>query len=681
MSGQPQHRLLADLADQLGLGVAVTEAGRIVCANDAFCALVGFEEAELTALPSVITLFSPHSRGLLGHLYAQGVAAPTVTHRDLDLVGRDGVYVPVAISLLLEPGANNSVSAVALVQDRRAAVAGAGEVARLSLLVERLPAGVVVWDGSGVEDPMCLRLAFANRVALDTLQAELAEIFGRTMAEVFPAVDPGEAARLLALCGTDRVEHFGEVVYGDDIAGRRLYRWQGVALPGDMVAAVFEDVSPERASEARRRELLHRLLDTSDEERRRLSMELHDDAVQQIAAASLLVEGLQRHPGSPEWPERLSTAAGALRAALGSLRQLVFELNPPELVESGLETAVMSAAEHLFGETATSVSISVWVKDQLPQAVETVGFRIVSEALTNVRKHAQAENVRVEVTHRYGELAIEVVDDGIGIHHSSGPGHIGLRTMQERAAAHGGICSISGGDTGGTAVRALIPTSGNESAKLAPTASPSEAQDVVVAGLRRQLESLSAAAGNARRDSWQSRHQLRTAMKLVEALLDSAATLQSVTRDAAELLGQALRAGCAVHLLSRDGQQLARAASWYENRDALDALNEGDFRDRPASDSQARTVLASGEALLADISTATGDAAPWASERQLAPHSYIVAPLVVEGTAIGTITAARVTVPERFTPDDVDFVKCVAAQIALAVARTGGHVPHRRTSR
>lgn len=672
--------MLADLADQLGLGVAVTEAGRIVCANGAFCALVGYEEAQLIALPSAITLFSPQSRSLFGSLYAEGVTRPCVAHRDLDLIGRDGIYVPVGISMLLEPGTNGSVNTVALVHDRRAAVAGAEEVARFSSLIERLPASVILWDGNGVDDPMRLRLAFANRSARDSLKFELAEVVGKTMADLFPASLPEEAARLLALCGTDRVEHFGEVVYGDTAANKRLYRWQGVALPGGMVAAVFEDVSPERASEARRRDLLHRLLDTSDLERRKLSMDLHDDAVQQIAAASLLVEGLQRHPDSPEWPERLSTAAGALRAALGSLRRLVFELNPPELVESGLETAVKSAAEHLFRETSTDVSIAVWVEDPLPQAIETVGFRIVTEALTNARKHAHARNIRVEVTHHYGQLAIEVVDDGIGIHHSSEPGHIGMRTMQERAAAHGGSCSVSGHQGGGTVVRALIPTGGQYSVGLEPSAFADEIEDAVIFNLRRQAESLSAAAGSARRDAWQARHQLRTAMKLVESLLDPAATLESVTLNSAELLGQALQAGCAVHLLTRDGQQLARAASWHANPELLETLNQAEFRDRLASDPWARTVLTSGEAVLADFSTASNALGTEASDHPLAPHSSIVAPLVVEGATIGTITAARVTVPERLTPDDVDFVKCIAAQIALAIVRTGGRVTDRRTS-
>lgn len=579
--------------------------------------------------------------------------------------------MPVALAFSLSPGPNDSVDAIALVQDRRVDLTRSAEVARFAALVDRLPAGVLVWDGSGVEDPMDLRLRYANRATRDTLGTSPEVLFGRTIAEVFPAVDAGDAARLLALCGTDRVEHFGEIAYSEEGgATPTLYRWQALALPGDMVAAVFEDISAQRAGEVRRRALLHRLLDTSDAERRRLAMDLHDDAVQQIAAAAILVEGLQRHRDSPHLTDRLSAAEVALRGALGSLRRLVFELSPPELVESGLEGAVRSAADYLFADTDTSVTITVELALELPMTVQTTAFRIVAEALTNTYKHAQAEQVWVRVSARGSELVIEVADDGIGLQQTGAPGHIGLRSMQERAAAQGGTCSISSvGDDPGTMVRAVIPTTGPPATTPVTTETLASHDDDLTA-LRQRLDSVSAAAGEARRDAWHARHQLRTAMEMVEALLDPTATVESLTRTGVELLGQALRAGCAIHLLSPNGQQLQRSASWHADPEQLAGLNTVGFADRPlVSAPQARTVLASGEPVMGDISTAGEVVRRHVPELPIEPHSYILAPLIADRTTMGTVTVVRDQAPERFTNDDVEFVKCASAQIGISIVR------------
>jgi len=276
---RPGEEQLAALADQLGLGLLVTSAGQIVNANRQFCDLLRHSIDELMAMPSAITLFSPEDRSLLAELYSQGVNGPTTAQHEHSLIDRDGGAVPVSIAFSLSPGPDDSVNAIALIRDLRVDRARAAERGRFSDLVDRLPVGVLVWDGSGVNDPVDLRLDFANEAALAALDRKRGVLIGGTLSQVFPAADPGDAARLLALCGTERMEHLGEVSYPDERAHPTLYRWQAVGLPGGMVAAVFEDISTERAGEARRRDLLHRLLDTSDAERRRLAMDLHDDAV------------------------------------------------------------------------------------------------------------------------------------------------------------------------------------------------------------------------------------------------------------------------------------------------------------------------------------------------------------------------------------------------------------------
>ena len=97
--------------------------------------------------------------------------------------------------------------------------------------------------------------------------------------------------------------------------------------------------------------------------------------------------------------------------------------------------------------------------DHLPAAVEVAAYRIVSEALTNVAKHARATAARVSLAVSGGDLVVEVADDGVGIAPGT-PTGVGLVSLRERAAELGGRCSVECPATGGTVVRAELPVDG-----------------------------------------------------------------------------------------------------------------------------------------------------------------------------------------------------------------------------
>jgi signal transduction histidine kinase len=147
-------------------------------------------------------------------------------------------------------------------------------------------------------------------------------------------------------------------------------------------------------------------------------------------------------------------------AALSDVRRLVHDLRPPALDDLGLTGAVRQQAGRVLPPAvALRVEAGAGV-DELPAAVEVAAYRIASEALANVARHARATRVRIDLDRTGdGALAVTVADDGVGIAPGA-PAGVGLVSLRERAAELGGRCSVTCPPTGGTVVRAVLPVDG-----------------------------------------------------------------------------------------------------------------------------------------------------------------------------------------------------------------------------
>jgi signal transduction histidine kinase len=203
----------------------------------------------------------------------------------------------------------------------------------------------------------------------------------------------------------------------------------------------------------RSRELL---VGAREEERRRLRRDLHDGLGAQLAGLTVQVGVLRsliaRDPAAAE--ELAGELRGELRTAIADIRRLVQGLRPPALDELGLTGALQRLAERAGGE---GVSVTVEADDlpPLPAAVEVAVYRIVSEALTNVLRHAAARRCTVRLAVEPAELVVTVTDDGTGF--APGAPGVGLASMRERAAEMGGTCTVEAAASGGTVVRAQVP--------------------------------------------------------------------------------------------------------------------------------------------------------------------------------------------------------------------------------
>jgi signal transduction histidine kinase len=195
-----------------------------------------------------------------------------------------------------------------------------------------------------------------------------------------------------------------------------------------------------------------RIVRTADEERRRLERDLHDGAQQRLLGLGM---GLQLLRGRVDdsGQEILGDVQGELDEALRELRELARGIHPAVLTDQGLGAAVRTLAQR------APVPVTVMSTDErAPAHVETAAFFVVSEALANIAKYAQATRATVDLARDNGDLRVEVADDGIG-GASIGSGS-GLTGLADRVGALGGRLSLDSPVGVGTRLTALIPCGG-----------------------------------------------------------------------------------------------------------------------------------------------------------------------------------------------------------------------------
>ena len=240
------------------------------------------------------------------------------------------------------------------------------------------------------------------------------------------------------------------------------------------LATVQRDITERVAHEdalrklaVQRQALLTRLVQAQAEERAEIARDVHDDTVQVMAAVDLRLGLLRRRLDreAPGLSDALDPVADSVARATDRLRALLFSLEPPQL-DAGLAVALRSAAYEIFRDTPTRCTVDGEREPAAIDGTKALAFRIAREALTNVRKHADAATVQVRVVGRHGGLEVSIADDGVGLGPGpvrSSPGHHGLTSMRDRADVAGGTWDIRARPEGGTEVVFWLPVAPRES--------------------------------------------------------------------------------------------------------------------------------------------------------------------------------------------------------------------------
>jgi PAS domain S-box-containing protein len=216
-----------------------------------------------------------------------------------------------------------------------------------------------------------------------------------------------------------------------------------------------------RVDEDRRR-LLSRLVSAQEEERQRVAGDIHDDPIQKLTAAGLRLEMLKgRNPPAEQLAE-VGMIQTLVEEAIARLRQMLFELSPRTLETGGLGVALVDYVDHANLEGGTRFRLEDRLTVEMPQDIRTVAYRVILEALSNVRKHAFAKSAMIVIENdRASGMRCRVIDDGSGFDsqeiQASPPGHMGLSSMRERVELAGGTLRIETAPGRGTTVEFTLP--------------------------------------------------------------------------------------------------------------------------------------------------------------------------------------------------------------------------------
>ncbi len=335
------------------------------------------------------------------------------------------------------------------------------------------PDGIVIVDARG-------RICAANPRALDMLGYALEELLGQSVEVIVP---PDVRGRHVAL--RDRfMERPASRPMGAEME-LRAARKDGRELPvevalrpvglGDarFVISVMRDTSRER----RMQTLGTGALRATEEERKRIARELHDDTAQSLAAMMVGLEVLSR-TSDPEARARIHAELHAsLEGLVEGVRRIARGLRPPALEDVGVEAAIRGQVRSSFERTGIEVALHLDpVGDRLDPEAQLVVYRVVQEALSNVLRHSGARRaeVRLEVEGEgeHAHVVATVTDDGEGFDAEgkflAGAG-LGLVGMDERAKIVGGRLTLASAPGDGCLVRLRIPLAPRAAAAASAT--------------------------------------------------------------------------------------------------------------------------------------------------------------------------------------------------------------------
>jgi PAS domain S-box-containing protein len=237
--------------------------------------------------------------------------------------------------------------------------------------------------------------------------------------------------------------------------------------PAGVVCAA-QDITERKRAEAeirqKQQELEHlteRLITAQEDERRRLARELHDDATQRLAALAIEAGKLARLSGE-EARAGIDRIKQELIRVSDEVHGFSRRLHPATLDDLGLAAAIESACRGFFEQGGAPVEVSFeGAVDGLPPNVQLAIYRIVQEALANIRRHAAADQVSIRVAAPDGQPAVlEIQDNGRGFRRDD-PGWrpgLGLASMEERARLLGGRFTVDSEPGRGTRIQVTVPT-------------------------------------------------------------------------------------------------------------------------------------------------------------------------------------------------------------------------------
>jgi PAS domain S-box-containing protein len=455
--------------------IAVSEDETIVAANGNTEKMFGYRREELMGQKLEIlipeearAIHANHHKGFFQNMRSR----PMGIGLDLEARRKDGSFFPVEISL----GAadvGSSKLAVAFVNDiterKRAETAFRRNEERLRLAVESTGMGTFDLDprtGSRVLSEQTLhhfglpsKVEITEEMVRQRVHPDDWEQRSRVIAE---AMRPGGSGQFTAEFRLATPQ--GAPQQWISIWGRVLFDKQG--QPERVIGVIFDASGRKRLSEAVEasrneiRALAARLLTAEEDERTRVSRELHDSICQQLASLAIDMGGLALDILPEDIRRSLKALQTRIVKASEETRLIAYELHPSILDDLGVGAALQSLCTDFSNRMKVPVSLTNELqRGDLPRAVESCIYRVAQESLHNVAKHSHAKKVSLSLKLKDGHVLLETVDDGSGfaLEMIRGKRTLGLIGMEERAQLVGGKLSIDTMPGRGTRIALEIP--------------------------------------------------------------------------------------------------------------------------------------------------------------------------------------------------------------------------------
>lgn len=470
-----KRRLLAEAQRIAHIGSwRQDRSGRIVWSKEMYRIHGVAPRAFTPSADSLPALIHPEDRAVIREKFASAFAGGLVAEFEFRVVRPDGSERHIVART---EGASNGAGQIAHltgtfqdITERRWAEAAVHEAAaRYRQLFEANPHPMWIYD------PGTLRFLAVNDAAVGRYGYPRDEFLGMTLSDLHPPEDVPPLADLAALGAHEAPG----TPWRHRLKDGRLIDMEIIAQTIDFEGRPARVVLAHDVTERRRaaqdvldsrealRALVQRLQSAQEQERARISRQVHDELGQLLTGLKLDLRWLERRLSEPGLPsamhgvvDRTVAASALVDQTLAAVQKLASELRPGSLDHLGLAAALAQSARHF--QQRSGVACTLEVADPLPELPARVAdelFYICQEALTNVARHAQATRVQLRLGARDGGVVLEVEDDGVGIAPAAlgALRSLGLLGMHERALHGEGTVHIEAVAPHGTIVRVQVP--------------------------------------------------------------------------------------------------------------------------------------------------------------------------------------------------------------------------------
>jgi signal transduction histidine kinase len=294
------------------------------------------------------------------------------------------------------------------------------------------------------------------------------EFFAAAIAhEPKAAPDAREALRLKKVIGTLSVRTVGLATANQQLCEEIRHREEVEAALKTSERHLLKSLAKSDLLKEELRELSRQILSAQEEERKKISRELHDVIAQSLMGINVRLATLKREAGlnTRDLERRITLTQRLVTRSANIVHRFARELRPTELDDLGLIPALHSFMKHFTERTGVRTHLTTFAAVEKLQPVRrTVLYRVAQEALTNVARHARASRVDVSIRRDGKCVRLEVKDDGRSfqlqaIQQTRGRKRLGLLGMRERVEMIGGSFAVESSAGNGTAVIARIPVS------------------------------------------------------------------------------------------------------------------------------------------------------------------------------------------------------------------------------